>query len=123
MIPAAPAPAPADSATASVPAADTPAQPEAAPAETAPAAPQALMDTIRKGYLLNDMAKRHYGRKDFWVYIYEENRSAIPNPNTMRPGQVLSIPPASKYGIDPASETSIAAAKRKAAEILERHRR
>ncbi len=72
-------------------------------------------------YLLNDMAKKHYGNKCFWVYIYEENKAKIANPNRVGPGLVLVIPPAEKYGINPSSQASIKAANEKAGKILTKY--
>ena len=67
------------------------------------------------------MARKHYGDKSFWVYIYEENKAIITNPNRIRPGQTVVIPPASKYGIDAHNSESIRRAKDKAAEILKKY--
>lgn len=95
------------------------------PAETQASAPSQaaplVKDTVRPGYLLNDMAKKHYGNKCFWVYIYEENKAKIANPNRVGPGLVLVIPPAEKYGIDPSSQASIKAANEKAGKILTKY--
>lgn len=94
--------------------------PATATPEPAPAA-QPVKDTVRPGYLLNDMAKKHYGNKCFWVYIYEENKAKIANPNRVGPGLVLVIPPAEKYGIDSSSAASIKAANEKAGKILTKY--
>ena len=63
------------------------------------------------------MARRHYGNGHFWVYIYEENRSKIENPNNVRPGTVLVIPDAKKYGINKDDEESVKKAIKKEGEI------
>lgn len=91
------------------------AEPAPAPAKAAPAV---VTDTIRRGYLITNMAKKHYGSKDFWVYIYEENKAKIRNPNNMQPGEVLVIPAAEKYGIDVANQESLRKARAKASQIL-----
>ena len=91
--------------------------PEAAPAP-AKATPAVVTDTIRRGYLITNMAKKHYGSKDFWVYVYEENKAKIRNPNNMQPGEVLVIPAAEKYGIDASNQESLRKARAKAAQIL-----
>lgn len=80
--------------------------------------PATVTDTIRSGYLIVQMAKKHYGSKDFWAYIYEENKSKIGNPNKMNPGTVLVIPPKEKYGIDASNPESLKKAKSKVGEIL-----
>lgn len=77
-----------------------------------------VKDTVRAGYLLHDMAKKHYGNKCFWVYIYEENKAKITNPNRVSPGLVLIIPQAEKYGINASSQASIKTANEKAGKIL-----
>lgn len=98
---------------------------EAQQAEAAPAAvsstPVTVTDTIRRGYLIHDMAKKHFGSKDFWVYIYEENKSKIGNPNTMQAGVVLVIPSADKYGISANDPESLRRARNKAAEVLRKY--
>lgn len=85
-----------------------------------PATPK-VKDTVKAGYLLPTMARKHYGNNCFWVYIYEENKNIIANPNRIKPGLTVVIPPADKYGIDPRSSASISKAKDKAAEILRKY--
>lgn len=82
-----------------------------------------VTDTIRRGYLIPDMAKKFFGSKDYWVYIYEENKSKIGNPNNTQPGQVLVIPAAEKYGIVPDNAASLQKARAKATEILRKYPR
>lgn len=92
-------------------------------AETAKPEPKIVKDTVRSGYLIINMAKKYYGSKDFWVYIYEENKAKIGNPNRLQPGVELVIPPAEKYGIDANNPESVSKAKRKATEILKKYPR
>lgn len=92
-------------------------------AETAKPEPKIIKDTVRSGYLIINMAKKYYGSKDFWVYIYEENKAKIGNPNRLQPGVELVIPPAEKYGIDANNPESVSKAKRKATEILKKYPR
>lgn len=112
-----------DTATKPEPAPSRP-EPEAVPAATEPdkametVANKTTTDTIRRGYLITDMAKKAYGSKDYWVYIYEENKSKIGNPNNVQPGQVLVIPAAEKYGIVSGNAESLRKAQQKAGEIL-----
>lgn len=79
-------------------------------------------DTVRRGYLIHDMSKKYYGTKEFWVYIYEENKSKIGNPNKMQPGDVLVIPEPEKYGINASSSESLKKARNKAGEILSKYK-
>lgn len=74
-----------------------------------------VTDKIRSGYLMTGMAQKHYGNRTFWVYIYQENKAKIKNPNNLHAGLELVIPSPGKYGIDSKSETSL-----KKAEALER---
>ena len=76
-----------------------------------------VTDTVTGSYFLTRMARRHYGNGHFWVYIYEENKGKISNPNNVRPGTVVVIPDAKKYGIDKDNPQSVEAAKRKEGEI------
>ena len=76
-----------------------------------------VTDTVTGSYFLTRMARRHYGNGHFWVYIYEENKGKISNPNNVRPGTVVVIPDAKKYGIDKDNPQSVETAKRKEGEI------
>lgn len=75
-------------------------------------------DTIKLGTNLYRMSRKHYGSDKFWVYIYEENKAKYPNPNTIPVGAVLHIPQLGKYGAKAGDPASIAAAKKKQAEIF-----
>ncbi|MGL4992775.1 MAG: HU family DNA-binding protein [Bacteroidales bacterium] len=70
-----------------------------------------IYETISKGVMLTSLAKKHYGNKFFWCYIYEENRSKIKNPNLIPLGTKLTIAPREKYGIDPTNRESVEKAK------------
>lgn len=88
-----------------------------------PVKPVETLDTVRTGYTLNQMAKKHYGSKDFWCYIYEENKAKIKNPNAIGPGVVLVIPAPDKFGIDPNSKESIQKAKELSGKILSKYQK
>jgi len=96
---------------------ETPAVAAATP-QAVPVTSKIVKDTVRRGYSLTHMAKKHYGSKDFWVYIYEENKGKIKNPNKVQPGEVFVIPAPEKYGINASSNESISKAKSKAGQIL-----
>lgn len=87
-------------------------------AETAKAS-VTVTDTVGGRRYLSVIARQHYGKDIFWVYIYEENKDRISNPNNVPEGLVVVIPPAEKYNIDPASKESVHAAERKANEIMQ----
>lgn len=79
--------------------------------------PKIITDTVRVNYYLTKMSRKYYGRYEFWVYIYEENKDKIKNPNKVAPGLVVVIPPAEKYGIDKNSEESVSKANKLAENI------
>ena len=49
-------------------------------------------EIVVSGTRLAQIARRHYGNPDFWVFIYEANKEDIPNPSELEPGMVLEIP-------------------------------
>jgi nucleoid DNA-binding protein len=63
--------------------------------------------TITRGERLTLIALEEYGHKLFWIYLYEENKSFIKNPEIVLPGLAIWIPPASKYDIDKNNPKSI----------------
>lgn len=81
-----------------------------------------VYDTISKTRFLTTMARAHYGNYHLWPYIYEENKAILGHPDRIRPGTVIVIPPASKYGIDANDKECIKNAKAKGVEIYERYR-
>lgn len=85
--------------------------------------PRVKVDTIRSGVFLTNISLRHYGHKAFWVYIYEENKGIISNPDLIPIGTVVTIPPAEKYGINPADTNSVNIALSIANEIKLRKRK
>lgn len=52
-----------------------------------------------------------FGNREFWVYIYNENKDLIPNPNFVTAGLELVIPEKSLYNIDPKDSESVEKAK------------
>ena len=80
-----------------------------------------VIETIRSGVFLTTLARKYFGHKAFWVYIYEENKDVIKNPNQVPIGTRLTIPSASKYEIDANNRTSVEKAKALAAKIQSRY--
>lgn len=80
-----------------------------------------VIETIRSGVFLTTLARKYFGHKAFWVYIYEENKDVIKNPNQVPIGTRLTIPSASKYDIDANNRTSVENAKTLAAKIQSRY--
>lgn len=91
-------------------------EPEAKTVETPRAA--IVTDTVKANRYLTTMARRHYGKKIFWVYIYEENKNIIDDPDHIAPNTVVVIPPAEKYGIKAGDKESEADAMRRAQAIV-----
>lgn len=82
--------------------------------------PEIITDTISAHRYLTTMSRKYYGDYRFWVYIYLENSDIISDPNRIKPGTVVVIPPAEKYGIDPTDHESVADANEKIRAILEK---
>ena len=76
-----------------------------------------ITDTVSTNRFLTTMSREYFGEMIFWVYIYEENKEILGNPNRIRPGTVVKIPPAEKYNINRNDSSSLAIAKLKAMEI------
>lgn len=81
----------------------------------------ATTDTVRADYYITDMARKYYGNKDFWSYIYEENADSLGHPEHIHPGQILIIPDAAKYDIDSDNKESLKRARALAIEIYGRY--
>lgn len=63
--------------------------------------------TIKKGDILARIAQEKYGDRVFWVYIYEENKDKIKNPNNVPLGTELVLPLPEKYAINSADTASL----------------
>lgn len=77
-----------------------------------------VIETIEPGKFLTTIAKKHYGNKIFWVYIYRENEDRIWNPRYLPKGFKVIVPPPSKYAIDSEDEESIRRAQDLEKQIL-----
>ena len=80
--------------------------------------PAIVTDTVTSRRYLTTMSRKYYGDYRFWVYIYLENSDIIDNPDRIKPGTVVVIPAAEKYGINPEDPASVAAANEKIRTIL-----
>ncbi|MBV9174798.1 MAG: LysM peptidoglycan-binding domain-containing protein, partial [Chloroflexi bacterium] len=74
------------------------AAPDSAPAaaqEAQPAAPSAQSYKVKPGDSLSSIAQRVYGNSDLWQPIAEANQALLGgDPNALKPGMSLQIPPA-----------------------------
>lgn len=89
-----------------------PAEPSTAPAVETAASPTSSAEVIervrlRPGDRLSRLALKKYGHKAFWVYIYEENRAQLKNPDNIPVGAVITLPAASKYQINASDTNSV----------------
>lgn len=75
------------------------------------ALPPLAVHRLSDGDRLTLLALEFYGSKDFWVYIYEENKTIMPNPNRLPVGLEVKIPDPRKYDIDAGSQHSVDKAK------------
>ena len=84
----------------------TPAPPKASKAQPA-SSEETEVVRIQAGDRLTRFSLRKYGHKAFWVYIYEENRSRIKDPDNIPIGTTITLPQASKYKIDARDTNSV----------------
>lgn len=82
-----------------------------------PSTDDIVTETVTSTNYLATIARRHYGRYEFWVYIYEENKGILGHPDRIAPNTVVIVPPADKYGIDPENPESVNLALKKSEEI------
>lgn len=82
-----------------------------------------VTETVTSTNYLASMARRHYGRFEFWVYIYEENKDKLNHPDFIEPNTVVVIPPAEKYDINSNDPESIRRAEAKAKEIYSMYKK
>ncbi len=68
-------------------------------------------ETTHSGSRLTNLAKKYYGLKDFWVYIYEANREKVSDPNKIPSGTIIYIPKLDSRLIDKENQRCIDKAK------------
>lgn len=76
---------------------------------------------LAEGKTLRLLALDLFGNREFWVYIYLENRDKIPDPNKVASGVELLLPEKSAYLIDAADAHSVAKARSLGDEILKNY--
>lgn len=79
-----------------------------------------IVDTIAPGRFLTTMARIHYGRMEYWVYIYEANAAKLGHPDRLSSGTRVVIPSAESLGLKADDPDKIAEAERLATEIYAR---
>ncbi len=85
--------------------------------ETLPKVDPVITDTVTASRYLTTLSRKYFGDFRFWIYIYEENKAKIDNPDRITPGTVVVIPEKEKYGIDSSNPESI----RKAELLIREH--
>ncbi len=73
---------------------------------------------IAPGERLTLLAQKYYGNKIFWVYIYDFNKSRIPDPDRVPTGMEILIPAKEVYAINAQSSVSLAQAKELQSKIM-----
>ena len=68
-------------------------------------------EKIQEGSMLTHFAKRYYGKKEFWVYIYEANKDHIEHPDRIPMGTLIRVPKVDKRLIDANNQRCIDKAK------------
>lgn len=86
----------------------TPSTSSAASEVTAPTEP--VYDTVTKSRYLTTMARDHYGKKSYWIFIYNANPQ-LNNPNQISPGTKVVIPAKSSFAGATEAETDAKAQK------------
>lgn len=76
--------------------------------------------TLEEGERLTLLALKYYGKKVFWVYIFEANKQKYPDPNNIPEGARLFIPDPKTYDINKADSASVGRARKLEGEILGR---
>lgn len=72
------------------------------------------------GSQLTKFAKKYYGNVNFWVYIYEANKSKISNPDNVPTGIDIKIPKLDKRLVDPEDKKCIEFARKLQHEYLKK---
>lgn len=75
---------------------------------------------LEQGQTLRLLALEIFGNREFWVYIYLENKNNISNPNIVPIGTELIIPDPTRYNINASDPQSVAKAKSTGDELLEK---
>ncbi|MDE6526543.1 MAG: hypothetical protein K2L75_04740, partial [Muribaculaceae bacterium] len=85
-------------------------EPQPEPAPVVEAAPvekkeKLVYDTVTGTNYLAKMARKYYGRSSYWVFIYQANTDVLDNPDRIKPGTKVLIPPKSSFAGDTEAAT------------------
>ena len=85
------------------------------------ATPEPRYDVVTSHRFLTTLAKEYYGVKDYWVYIYEANKTRLRHPDRIKPGTRILIPEITEFLADPTpTQTNIRQARQLATQIYGR---
>lgn len=79
-----------------------------------------VYDVVTKS--LTDLARKHYGEKDFWIYIYLENSDKIGDPSRVQKNTRVKIPPLEKYATSPSRDENLRLARNEIAKVLSKYK-
>lgn len=79
-----------------------------------------VYDTVTPERFLTTMARKYYGRMEYWVFIYEANADKLGNPNRIKPGTEVVIPDIATLTKGETPEQTLQRAKRMGREIYAR---
>lgn len=74
-------------------------------------------ETVISGVTLATLARKYYGHPDFWVYIFQANKTIIKNPASLEIGSKINIPQLDNSLIDLQNPQTLEKARQMANEI------
>ncbi len=81
---------------------------------------ETITDTVTPQRFLTTMARKYYGRMEYWVFIYLANEENLGNPNRIPPGTKVVIPDKNDFSKGETTEQTLERAKRLGHEIYKR---
>lgn len=82
-----------------------------------------VYDTVTPTRYLATMSRQYYGRMEYWVYIYKANEQSLGNPDKIKPGTRVEIPPFERYAQSANDSVNLAEARRMSEQIYSRFRK
>lgn len=91
------------------------------PTELAEAKQEIIYDTISSDRFLTTMARKYYGRMEYWAFIYDANKEILGHPNRIKPGTRVVIPSIDSISANETPEETLKRAKEMGREIYARY--
>lgn len=76
--------------------------------------------TLKKGETLRSLSEKYLGAKEYWIYLYQENKGKISDPDNVPVGTALVVPDITKYVKNPNDMKSVQAARQQESQILKK---